>query len=60
MTDETDGSVVPADFKAAYGSKVYRLQPEWIPGRAVLFNSDSVISGRWEGDNERQCTIESR
>ena len=24
----------------------------------VLFNSISVISGRWEGDNERLCALE--
>ena len=24
----------------------------------VLFNSISVISGRWPGDNERLCAIE--
>ena len=26
----------------------------------VLFNSNSVISGRWAGDNERLCAIEPR
>ena len=26
----------------------------------VLFNSNSVISGRWADDNERLCTTEPR
>ena len=26
----------------------------------ILFNSISVISGRWTDDNERLCTMESR
>ena len=26
----------------------------------VIFNSISVISGRWPGDNKRLCAIESR
>ena len=26
----------------------------------VLFNSISVISGRWAGDNERLCAMEPR
>ena len=28
--------------------------------RYVLFNSISVISGRWAGDNERLCAMEPR
>ena len=33
---------------------------KWIDnlGFYLFFNSISVISGRWEGDNKKQCAIE--
>ena len=48
-----------------------RFENEWIAGKAidgwmddlqfyVLFNSITVISGRWEVDNERLCAMELR
>ena len=58
MIDEADGSVVLVELQfSLFRLKVFCLQLEFVVDRAALLSSNSIISGRWEGDNERLCTM---